>query len=157
MSLTTRRWWFEVFEIHQCVREGGHVPKYSSAPQFKRSGQTVSKQFHLVLRSVLKLHYLLLVKPTHIPDDNNDTRWGKFKGCLGALDGTHIDVHVPSIDKERYMNRKGQCSVNVLVVCDINMSFTYVLISWEGSAADSRVLRDAIHREHGLKVPKGNC
>ncbi|KAL8458323.1 hypothetical protein ACS0TY_035994 [Phlomoides rotata] len=47
--------------------------------QFKRSGQTVSKQFHSVLRSVLKLHYLLLVKPTPIPDDSNDTRWGNFK------------------------------------------------------------------------------
>ncbi|KAL8540885.1 hypothetical protein ACS0TY_002215 [Phlomoides rotata] len=31
--------------------------------QFKRSGQTVSKIFHSVLRSVLKLHNLLLVKP----------------------------------------------------------------------------------------------
>ncbi|KAL8515213.1 hypothetical protein ACS0TY_014068 [Phlomoides rotata] len=40
--------------------------------QFKRSGQTVSKQFHL-------LHYLLLVKPTPIPNDSNDTRWGNFK------------------------------------------------------------------------------
>ncbi|KAK4407698.1 hypothetical protein Sango_0350800 [Sesamum angolense] len=27
---------------------------------------------------------------------------------------------------------------------------------WEGSAADSRVLRDAIHRPHGLRVPSGN-
>ncbi|KAL8528287.1 hypothetical protein ACS0TY_005914 [Phlomoides rotata] len=120
--------------------------------QFKGSGQTVSKQFHSVLRSVFKLHYLLLVKPTPIPDDSNDTRWGNFKGCLGALDGTYIDVHIPSIDKGRYRNRKG----NVLVVCDINMSFTYVLTGWEGSATYSRVLRDAIHREHGLKVPKGN-
>ncbi|KAL8476290.1 hypothetical protein ACS0TY_028820 [Phlomoides rotata] len=37
-----------------------------------------------------------------------------FPGCLGALDGTYIDVHVPSVDKGRYRNRKGHCSVNVL-------------------------------------------
>ncbi|KAL8524625.1 hypothetical protein ACS0TY_014285 [Phlomoides rotata] len=77
------------------------------------------------------------------------------KGCLGALDGTYIDVHVPSIDKGRYRNRKGQVSVNVLVVCDINMSFSYVLTGWEGSAVDSSVLRDTINRENKLKVPKG--
>ncbi|KAL8548438.1 hypothetical protein ACS0TY_007660 [Phlomoides rotata] len=77
------------------------------------------------------------------------------KGCLGALDGTYIDVHVPTIDKGRYRNRKGQVSVNVLGVCDINMSFIYVLTGLEGSAADSRVLRDAINRTNGLKVPKG--
>ncbi|KAL8545813.1 hypothetical protein ACS0TY_005798 [Phlomoides rotata] len=47
--------------------------------QFKRSGQTVSQEFHSVLRSVLKLHSLLLVKPLPVPEDSNDTRWGKFK------------------------------------------------------------------------------
>ncbi|KAL0392934.1 UNVERIFIED_CONTAM: hypothetical protein Sradi_2516200 [Sesamum radiatum] len=36
------------------------------------------------------------------------------------------------------------------------MQFIYVLSGWEGSAADSRVLRDAIHRDGGLRVPSGN-
>ncbi|KAL8456950.1 hypothetical protein ACS0TY_034975 [Phlomoides rotata] len=36
------------------------------------------------------------------------------------------------------------------------MKFVYVLTGWEGSVADSRVLRDAINRVNGLKVPKGN-
>ena len=36
------------------------------------------------------------------------------------------------------------------------MQFIYVLAGWEGSAADYRVLRNAISRKNGLKVPKGN-
>ncbi|KAL8536646.1 hypothetical protein ACS0TY_012007 [Phlomoides rotata] len=36
------------------------------------------------------------------------------------------------------------------------MLFVYVLTGWEGSAADSRVLRDAIHRTNGLHVPRGS-
>ncbi|KAL0463186.1 UNVERIFIED_CONTAM: hypothetical protein Slati_0206200 [Sesamum latifolium] len=36
------------------------------------------------------------------------------------------------------------------------MKFTYVLTGWEGSAADARVLRDAVTRNPGLKVPEGN-
>ncbi|KAL8487679.1 hypothetical protein ACS0TY_024121 [Phlomoides rotata] len=76
--------------------------------------------------------------------------------CLGALDGTHVEAHVPTGDKGRYRNRKGQISVNVLGVVDTNMKFVYVLTGWEGSAADSRVLRDAINRTSGLKVPRGN-
>jgi hypothetical protein len=32
------------------------------------------------------------------------------------------------------------------------MRFIYVLVGWEGSALDSRVLRDAISRPNGLKV-----
>ncbi|KAL8542804.1 hypothetical protein ACS0TY_003620 [Phlomoides rotata] len=35
------------------------------------------------------------------------------------------------------------------------MKFVYVLPGWEGSAADSRVLRDAISRTHGLKITNG--
>ncbi|PPR96830.1 hypothetical protein GOBAR_AA23836 [Gossypium barbadense] len=43
----------------------------------------------------------------------------------------------------------------MLGVCTPNMQFVYVLPGWEGSVADGRVLRDAISRRHGLKVPHG--
>ncbi|KAL8511870.1 hypothetical protein ACS0TY_018344 [Phlomoides rotata] len=47
-----------------------------------------------------------VVSPQAINADNTDPRWSQFqlhdyllcccmKGCLGALDGTHIDLHVP--------------------------------------------------------------
>ncbi|KAL8520915.1 hypothetical protein ACS0TY_011460 [Phlomoides rotata] len=65
--------------------------------QFKRSGQIILKHFHAVLNCVLRLHDLFLVKPQPIPEDSTDLRWGKFKGCLGALDGTYVDVHVPIV------------------------------------------------------------
>ncbi|KAG6485945.1 hypothetical protein ZIOFF_054512 [Zingiber officinale] len=35
------------------------------------------------------------------------------------------------------------------------MNFIYVLIGWEGSAADARVLRDAFTRDDSVKVPRG--
>uniref|UniRef100_A0A5B7B0E0 DDE Tnp4 domain-containing protein n=1 Tax=Davidia involucrata TaxID=16924 RepID=A0A5B7B0E0_DAVIN len=35
------------------------------------------------------------------------------------------------------------------------MQFIYVLPGWEGSAADGRVLRDAVSRRNGLRVPHG--
>ncbi|KAL0409498.1 UNVERIFIED_CONTAM: hypothetical protein Sradi_1884200 [Sesamum radiatum] len=70
---------------------------------FVRSGRTISKHFHSVL-----------------------------KGCLGALDGTHVDTRVPEADKGRYRNRKGQISINVLGVCSIDGKFTYVLSGWKG-------------------------
>ncbi|XP_028101705.1 protein ALP1-like [Camellia sinensis] len=35
------------------------------------------------------------------------------------------------------------------------MNFIYVLLGWEGSATDSRVLRDAINRPNGLRIPTG--
>lgn len=65
-------------------------------------------------------------------------------------------MHVSNEDKPRYRSRKGQICTNTLVVCDRRMTFVYVLCGWEGSAGDARVLRDAVTREHGLRVPRGN-
>ena len=66
-----------------------------------------------------------------------------FRGCLGALDGTHIPAHVPEERRTAYRNRKSYLSQNVLAACDFDLKFIYVLSGWEGSAADSRVLEDA--------------
>ncbi|KAK6119841.1 hypothetical protein DH2020_046414 [Rehmannia glutinosa] len=35
------------------------------------------------------------------------------------------------------------------------MKYVYILSGWEGSTADSRVLRDAVTRPNGFKVPIG--
>ncbi|KAL8465408.1 hypothetical protein ACS0TY_034787 [Phlomoides rotata] len=102
-----------------------------------------------------KLHNVLLATPEPIPEDNNDYRWKYFKGCLGALDGTYIPVRVPHSDIPRYRIRKWSVSVNVLAVCDQHMNLTFVLSGLEGSATDSRVLRDAVSRPNGLRVPNG--
>ena len=62
---------------------------------------------------------------------------------------------MPTADKPRYRTRKGDIATNMLGVCTPDMQFVYVLPGWEGSVADRRVLRDAISRRHGLKVPHG--
>ncbi|KAL8526647.1 hypothetical protein ACS0TY_015742 [Phlomoides rotata] len=89
-------------------------------------------------------------------EDCTHPRWKYFMGCLGALDGTLIDVTIPEADKARYRTRKGTVSVNVLAACDRSMRYIYMLTGWEGSAADARVLRDALTPEKGFKVPNGN-
>ncbi|KAA0045638.1 retrotransposon protein [Cucumis melo var. makuwa] len=61
--------------------------------------------------------------------------------CLGALDGTYIKVNVPAGDRPTFRTRKGEIATNVLGVCDTKGDFVYVLAGWEGSAADSRILR----------------
>ncbi|KAK5836815.1 hypothetical protein PVK06_012617 [Gossypium arboreum] len=53
---------------------------------------------------------------------------------LGALDGTHIKIRVPTIDKPRYRTRKGDIATNMLGVCTPDMHFVYVLPGWEDRA-----------------------
>jgi hypothetical protein len=45
---------------------------------------------------------------------------------------------------------------NVMAAVDFDLRFTYVLAGWEGSAHDALVLRDALERVNGLRVPQGN-
>ncbi|XP_015689038.1 protein ALP1-like isoform X1 [Oryza brachyantha] len=122
---------------------------------FQRSSETVSRNFHKVLGAVLKLWTVLLKKPKPISTQCKEERWKWFKNCLGALDGTYIQVHVPAIDKPRYRSRKNNIATNVLGVCAPDMQFIYVFPGWEGSAADARVLRDALSRPNGFKVSRG--
>ncbi|KAL8503560.1 hypothetical protein ACS0TY_022337 [Phlomoides rotata] len=91
----------------------------------QRSGQMISHYMHVVLLAVLKMHIVLFVR--------------SCPGCLGGIDGTYINVHVSEEDKERYRMRKGTISTNMLVACDRNCMFTYILLGWEGSASDDRV------------------
>ncbi|KAL8461712.1 hypothetical protein ACS0TY_032989 [Phlomoides rotata] len=124
----------------------------------KRSGHTISHYIHLILRSVLQVHNVLLVRPTPVTSEFTNPHWKWFKlyGCLCTLDGTYINVRVPAPDKGRYRISKGQIFTNVLDVCDRELCFVYVLPGWEGSACDAHVLRDFINRVNGLKVLVGN-
>ncbi|KAI4357380.1 hypothetical protein L6164_001332 [Bauhinia variegata] len=123
--------------------------------QFMRSGETISRQFNKVLQAILKCHSVLLKQPEPVLENSIDESWKWFKNCLGALGGTHIQLNVLQADKARYQTMKGEIATNVLGVCSQDLQFIYVLAGWEGSAANSKVLKDAISRRNGLKVPKG--
>ncbi|CAB4289004.1 unnamed protein product [Prunus armeniaca] len=123
---------------------------------FYRSGETISRYFNAVLGAVLCLQNELLKTPEPVHENSTDERWKWFKNCLGALDVTYIRLHMPEADKPMYRTRKNEIATNVLGVCSQDMQFIYVLLGWEGSAADSRILRDAISRRHELRVSREN-
>ncbi|KAM0913261.1 hypothetical protein ACQ4PT_012277 [Festuca glaucescens] len=56
---------------------------------------------------------------------------------------------------DKFRGRKSYPSQNVLAVVDFDLRFTYVLAGWEGSTHDSLVLKDALTRPAGLKIPEG--
>ena len=66
-----------------------------------------------------------------------------FDNCIGAVDGTHIPAVIPVDEQKPFRNRKKFLSQNVLAVANFDQTFSYVLVGCEGSAHDSRVLRDA--------------
>ncbi|KAH1203388.1 Protein ALP1-like [Glycine max] len=114
--------------------------------------------------TILRENYLKLLhtKGSRVGEDEwreKERRSMKFcasnERCIGALDGTHIPVTVSLDERPRYHNRKGDVSTNVLAACGPDLRFIYVLPGWEGSAGDSRVLRDALRHQNKLEIPTG--
>ena len=131
--------------------------------RFQHSGETISRQFHKVLKAVLALSKDIVkpLDPTFrdIPSQiSNDERYYPyFKDCIEAIDGTHMKLIVPAEHQIPYMCRKRHTSTNVMVACDFNMCFTFVLAGWEGSAHDTRIFMEALRmpRLHFPHPPTG--
>ncbi|KAG6490182.1 hypothetical protein ZIOFF_051467 [Zingiber officinale] len=138
---------------HRQLVERRHLAERPTSPRIRRSPSSPNPNSSTFLSSVL--HHILLKTPKPISENCEDDRWKPFKGCLGVLDGTFILVASPKEEKQRYRTRKGGIATNMLGVCSPNMQFIYVLLGWEGSAHDGRVLHDAISRPTRLKVPQG--
>ena len=102
--------------------------------------------------------YPEVVKPpsteTPVEIRDNKKRFPYFMDCLGALDGSHFQAHIPEKDIVRFRNHHGDVTQNVLAVVDFRMNFTYLLTGWEGTAHDGRVLWDALQNK-GFSVPDG--
>jgi hypothetical protein len=60
---------------------------------------------------------------------------------IGAIDGSHIPIKVPSENRHVYINRKGFYSVVLQAVCNHKLVFTDCFVGWPGSTHDARVLR----------------
>uniref|UniRef100_A0A2N9GM46 Uncharacterized protein n=1 Tax=Fagus sylvatica TaxID=28930 RepID=A0A2N9GM46_FAGSY len=137
----------------------GHNVRFRvAAGRFHRSVETIHRYFRVVLKGVFLLYKHVVRLPdneTH-PDIRNNRRfYPYFKDCIGAIDGTHIRASVPIEIQGRFRGRKDGTTQNVLAAITFDLKFCYVLAGWEGSAHDSRVLDDALHRSNGLKIPEG--
>ncbi|MED6175620.1 hypothetical protein PIB30_080109 [Stylosanthes scabra] len=103
----------EVLQTHGGLVEDGRV----SLPE-----QVATFLIILAHHKKTVVFSILFVKPTPVEEEYADPKWNKFKGCLGALDGTYIEITVPESDKSRYKTRKGKVCTNVLGVCNRDMS-----------------------------------
>ncbi|CAI9295162.1 unnamed protein product [Lactuca saligna] len=126
---------------------------------YRRLKSTTSRCFHRVLRSVIALESLYIQQPQGdvVPKEIQEKKrfFPYFKNCVRAIDGTHVRVKVPNRDASRYRGRKCYPTINVFATCSFDLKFTYVLTGWEGTASDSRVLKNALNRDDKLVIPNG--
>jgi hypothetical protein len=68
--------------------------------------EPISWHFNEIIQAILSLSHEFIKLPDPDVIQPKDPKWKWFDDCLGALDGTHVDVLVPLKDQGRYRNRK---------------------------------------------------
>ena len=61
-----------------------------------------------------------------------------FPGVIGCVDGMHVQIPAPAVERNSYYNRKGAYSVLLQVVCTFELRFLDVFCGWPGSSHDAR-------------------
>lgn len=111
-------------------------------------GQGVSKA--TICRCVNKMSSLvsrlLLREEVRWPDNSSSVAQGFFNIAgmplvAGAVDGSLIPMDAPSVNEQAFVDRKGQHSINVMVVAGPDFRFYAVNSNFPGSVHDSRVLQ----------------
>ncbi|CAD6334595.1 unnamed protein product [Miscanthus lutarioriparius] len=113
--------------------------------RFERSLDTVSRK----LTAVAEVMYRW-AKTVLVPADRKYARVSQklatyapwFDGCICAIDGTHIKVEVNREAKVDFFNRKGETTINVCAIVDMDGRFTYVGARKAGACHDMAVLKD---------------
>ncbi|KAI7938906.1 hypothetical protein MJO28_014485 [Puccinia striiformis f. sp. tritici] len=135
---------------------GQNATNRQTQDRFQHSGETISKVFHHIIYLILQLRSKYIVAPdpkyTHEVILDSPKFSPFFDHCLGAMDGCHVPACVPEHLAGPYRNREGMLAQNVLGVVDFDMKFTYLMVRWEGSAHDSKVLGSALSED--FRIPQ---
>ncbi|XP_047320292.1 protein ANTAGONIST OF LIKE HETEROCHROMATIN PROTEIN 1-like [Impatiens glandulifera] len=115
---------------------------------FGHSKQTVSRYVSMVLKS---LHRLSIAEIQPIDQNIIHPKFTTtplrqiFKNCIGAIDGTHVEVYPKAENSYCWRGRSGHTTTNVIAICNHDLMFTYFVSGAEGSMHDSTVLDIARH------------
>ncbi|CAN6273478.1 unnamed protein product [Urochloa humidicola] len=130
---------------------GAGLPFSQLEDRFQRSTETLNRKFTHVLKCLNRLAEDI-IKPSDpsfstVHPRLQEARFSPhFHGAIGAIDGTHIPVVVPSSEQITHFGRYRCTTQNVMVVCDFDMRFTFVVAGWPGSVHDTRVFNEALEK-----------
>ena len=104
---------------------------------------TVCKVVHDTVNAIVKnLKYRYIYFPIEEAKkkiiNGFETKW-RFPQCVGAIDGSHIPIQAPLLNRTDYFTCKGCYSMLIQAVVDHRYLFHNINVGWPGSVHDARV------------------
>ncbi|TVU18893.1 hypothetical protein EJB05_35011, partial [Eragrostis curvula] len=125
---------------------------------FRRSLDTIHRKMAHVAEVMVRFGDKVICSkdPSYSTVSPKVAKWSPFfDGCIGAIDGTQIEIVADKESKEDMRNRKGFPSFNVLAIVDHAMRFTFVGSGMSGACHDMYVLRECQTKPRFPKPPPG--
>ena len=109
----------------------------------------IFRQILIILNRLYLIFVVLLINDISVANHIRENKkfWSYFKNCVETLNEIHIHVYVSNELQQFYKNRKNIFIQNVLIVCDFNMRFIYLLIEWKKIVNDAKVIQNAKKRD----------
>lgn len=107
---------------------------------------TLSKIFVRIINFISQLVPKYIKWPDKNEIENIKTEFArttKFKGCIGAIDGTYVGCSAPQDQKKSYTNRKAFTSITLQAVCDAKMKYLHCYAGWPSSVPDIRIFKNS--------------
>ena len=71
-----------------------------------------------------------------------------FPNVIGAIDGSLIPIRAPYRDEHLYVCHKGFHALNVMAVCNAQLSFTNFVSRWHGCVHGSAIFQSSNLMQH---------
>ncbi|XP_053691006.1 putative nuclease HARBI1 [Sabethes cyaneus] len=122
---------------------------------------TMSKALGEVLKIIERQIYPAVVRFPTDETEKDDIKLAfyersGFPSVIGCVGGMHVRILPPGQDKQLYLNDRGFCSLNVMLVCDHTMMVRYVDANNAGSSHNSDVWKNSpLNEQLSTNVKKG--
>ncbi|XP_064214207.1 uncharacterized protein LOC135266827 [Tribolium castaneum] len=118
----------------------------SVGERFGLAKSSLSQCFKRVVKILNAVAPTIIKWPEGMQLQNVERRFHAFARmphCIGAIDGTYVEIKAPKEDPQSYITRKCNYAFTLQAIAVPSLKFTDAFIGYPGSVSDSRIFKNS--------------